>query len=96
MEFYSTIENETMWFEGKWVQLKDIMKQARLRKINEFLLAIPFRKVLRISDILLWNENLANLFFHFDFLIPNVTSVAFTFLQTSSRAMQFLNIFMIL
>jgi hypothetical protein len=26
MDFYSVIrKNETMWFEGKWVQLEDIM-----------------------------------------------------------------------
>jgi hypothetical protein len=26
MEFYSAIrKNETMWFEGKWMELEDIM-----------------------------------------------------------------------
>jgi hypothetical protein len=25
MEYYSAISNEDMWFEGKWIQLEDIM-----------------------------------------------------------------------
>jgi hypothetical protein len=25
MQFYSTIRNKDMWFEGKWMQLEDIM-----------------------------------------------------------------------
>jgi hypothetical protein len=25
MEYYSTIRNNDMWFEGKWMQLEDIM-----------------------------------------------------------------------
>jgi hypothetical protein len=25
MEFYSAMRNNTMWFEAKWIQLKDIM-----------------------------------------------------------------------
>jgi hypothetical protein len=25
MEFYSVIKNNDMWFEGKWIQLEDIM-----------------------------------------------------------------------
>jgi hypothetical protein len=25
MEFYSAIRNKDMWFEGKWMQLEDIM-----------------------------------------------------------------------
>jgi hypothetical protein len=25
MEFYSTIKNDDMWSEGKWMQLEDIM-----------------------------------------------------------------------
>jgi hypothetical protein len=25
MEFYSGIRNNDMWFEGKWMQLEDIM-----------------------------------------------------------------------
>jgi hypothetical protein len=32
MEFYSAIrKNETMWFEGKWMQLEDIM----LNEVNQ-------------------------------------------------------------
>jgi hypothetical protein len=25
MEFYSAIKNNDMWFEGKWLQVEDIM-----------------------------------------------------------------------
>jgi hypothetical protein len=25
MEYYSAIRNDDMWFEGKWIQLEDIM-----------------------------------------------------------------------
>jgi hypothetical protein len=35
MEFYSAIrENETTWFEGKWMQMEDVMlgEKARFKK----------------------------------------------------------------
>jgi hypothetical protein len=32
MEYYSAIKNNDMWFEGKWMQLEDMMlSEARLR-----------------------------------------------------------------
>jgi hypothetical protein len=31
MEFYSGIRNNDMWFEGKWMQLEDIM----LREVRQ-------------------------------------------------------------
>jgi hypothetical protein len=35
MEFYSAIsKNETTWFEGKWMQLEDIMLSEVLGKVK--------------------------------------------------------------
>jgi hypothetical protein len=40
MEFYSVIRNNDMWFEGKWIQMEDIMlsevSQAQKDKVHVF------------------------------------------------------------
>jgi hypothetical protein len=40
MEFYSAIRNNDMWFEGKWMQLEDIVlsevSQAHKEKAHIF------------------------------------------------------------
>jgi hypothetical protein len=40
MEYYSAIRNDDMWFEGKWMQLEDIMlsevSQAQQKKSQIF------------------------------------------------------------
>jgi hypothetical protein len=47
MEFYSAIRNNDMWFEGKWMQLEDIMlseaSQAQRDKGHSFLSSMEDR-----------------------------------------------------
>jgi hypothetical protein len=39
MEYYSAIRNNAMWFEGKWMQLEDIMlsEVSQAQKHNGFI-----------------------------------------------------------
>jgi hypothetical protein len=43
LEFYSTIrKNETMWFEDKWMQLKDIMlsELSQAQKVKDYIFSL--------------------------------------------------------
>jgi hypothetical protein len=57
MEFYSTIKNNDIWFEGKWLQLEDIMlnevSQDQKNKNHMFSLMLYFLMLVLNRTLLL-------------------------------------------
>jgi hypothetical protein len=55
MEFYSAIrKNETMWFEGKWMQLEDIMlsEVSQAQKDKDYVCIVGNRHNTNINNIM--------------------------------------------